>query len=73
MVDNPIQTVEVLEIVGNHFVGSKTIEEELVFWFASGYQETNVYLYGIFVGEFVLRLLFSSQRPSFASVSPENE
>ena len=66
MVDNPKQIVEIVE---NFFLCSQTFEKELAFWFASGYQETNVYLYGIFVGEFVLRLLFSSQRPSFASVS----
>ena len=61
MVGNPTQIVEVVGIVENNFVGSKTIEEGLAF-----FHEINVYFYRIFVVDSVLRLFFSSQIPSFA-------
>ena len=66
MVGNPTQIGEVLEIVHNHSVGSKTIEEGLAFWSSSDYHETNVYSCRIFVVDSVLGLFFSSQIPSFA-------
>ena len=51
-------------MVDNSVFGSKTTEEILVFGFASGY----LYLFGIFVVDFFLKQLFSSQIPSFGFV-----